>query len=100
MVTFISNKREIHAGQHRQDKILIYERIKQMTSTELRRIEQLKQVLNSNNGTEIHWEGFQTVVNICCKFVSNSDLKNLMETKVGKKNFSLIVIQLLQMRPS
>lgn len=76
------------------DKILIYERIKQMTSTELRRIEQLKQVLNSNNGTEIHWEGFQTVVNICCKFVSNSDLKNLMETKVGKKNFSLIVIQL------
>ena len=65
-----------------------------MSLVEFHKIDQLKQVLNLSNGTEIHWEGFQTVVDICHNFVSNSDLKHIMETRVGKKQFSLIVIQL------
>lgn len=76
------------------DKISIYNRIKKMSSAEFQKIEQLKRVLNTSEGRDIHWEGFQTVINICSKFVSNSDLKQLMEKKVGKKQFSLIVIQL------
>ena len=65
-----------------------------MSPAEFQKIEQLKRVLNTSKGKEIHWEGFQTVINICSEFVSNSDLKQLMEKKVGKKQFSLIVIQL------
>lgn len=76
------------------EKISIYNRIKEMSLVEFHKIDQLKQVLNLSNGTEIHWEGFQTVVDICHNFVSNSDLKHIMETRVGKKHFSLIVIQL------
>ena len=44
-----------------------------MSEAEFHKIDQLKQVLNLSNGTEIHWEGFQTVVDICHNFVSNSD---------------------------
>ena len=76
------------------EKISIYNRIKEMSIVEFHKIDQLKQVLNLSNGTKIHWEGFQTVVDICHKFVSNSDLKRIMETRVGQKNFSLIVVQL------
>lgn len=76
------------------NKISIYNRIKKMSPAEFQKIEQLKRVLNTSEGKDIHWEGFQTVINICSKFVSNSDLKQLMEKKVGKKQFSLIVIQL------
>lgn len=76
------------------DKISIYNRIKKMSPAEFQKIEQLKRVLNTSKDKEIHWEGFQTVINICSEFVSNSDLKQLMEKKVGKKQFSLIVIQL------
>lgn len=77
------------------DKISIYNRIKKMSPAEFQKIEQLKRVLNTTEGKEIHWEGFQTVINICSGFVSNSNLKQLMEKRVGKKQFSLIVIQLV-----
>ncbi|WP_438835010.1 helicase-related protein [Streptococcus pluranimalium] len=76
------------------DKISIYKRIERMTTTELQRINQLKRVLNTSNGSEIHWGGFQTVVDVCSAFVDNDELKQIMNTKVGKKNHSLIVIQL------
>lgn len=76
------------------EKILIYNRIKVMSEVEFRKIDRLKQVLSLSNGTKIHWEGFQTVVDICRQFISNSELKQIMETRVGNKNYSLIVVQL------
>lgn len=76
------------------EKISIYNRIKEMSIVEFRKIDQLKQVLSLSNGTQIHWEGFQTVVDICRQFISNSELKQIMETRVGNKNYSLIVVQL------
>ena len=76
------------------EKILIYNRIKVMSEVEFRKIDRLKQVLSLSNGTKIHWEGFQTVVDICRQFISNSELKQIMETRVGDKNYSLIVVQL------
>lgn len=76
------------------EKILIYNRIKVMSEVEFRKIDRLKQVLSLSNGTKIHWEGFQTVVDICHQFISNSELKQIMETRVGNKNYSLIVVQL------
>lgn len=76
------------------EKISIYNRIKEMSIVEFRKIDRLKQVLSLSNGTQIHWEGFQTVVDICRQFISNSELKQIMETRVGNKNYSLIVVQL------
>jgi helicase C-terminal domain protein len=76
------------------DKISIYNRIKMMSEVEFRKIDRLKQVLSLSNGTKIHWEGFQIVVDICRQFISNSELKQIMETRVGNKNYSLIVVQL------
>mgnify|MGYP000961530401 FL=1 len=76
------------------EKISIYNRIKEMSIVEFRKIDRLKQVLSLSNGTKIHWEGFQTVVDICRQFISNSELKQIMETRVGNKNYSLIVVQL------
>ena len=76
------------------EKISIYNRIKEMSIVEFRKIDQLKQVLSLSNGTQIHWEGFQTVVDICRQFISNSELKQIMDTRVGNKNYSLIVVQL------
>ncbi|MEE3699418.1 helicase, partial [Streptococcus uberis] len=75
-------------------KISIYNRIKKMTPSELRKIEQLKHVLNTSKGNSIHWEGFQTIVDLLCPFISDVDLKSIMERKVGVKGYSLIVIQL------
>lgn len=78
-------------------KISMYNRIRNMSSAELRRIDQLKQALQYNRGTDIHWDGFQTVVNICKDFVDNSFLKGLMEREIeirGKNSVSLLVIQL------
>lgn len=67
-----------------------------MSSAELRRINQLKQALQYNRGTDIHWDGFQTVVNICKDFVDNSFLKGLMEREIEIRgnHISLLVIQL------
>ena len=76
------------------EKILIYNRIKVMSEVEFRKIDRLKQVLSLSNGTKIHWEGFQTVVDICRQFIFNSELKQIIEAKVGNKNHSLIVVQL------
>ena len=48
---------------------MIYNRIKVMSEVEFRKIDRLKQVLSLSNGTKIHWEGFQTVVDICRQFI-------------------------------
>ena len=56
------------------EKILIYNRIKVMSEVEFRKIDRLKQDIKSSNGTKIHWEGFQTVVDICRQFIFNSEL--------------------------
>lgn len=79
------------------EKISIYNRIRNMSYTELKRIDQLKQLLQLNRGTDIHWDGFQTVIEICKNFVSNKSLKGLMEKEVeirGKNSVSVLVIQI------
>lgn len=79
------------------EKISIYNRIRNMSDTELRRIDQLKKSLQLNRGTDINWEGFQTVIEICKNFVANQSLKGLMEKEVeirGENSVSVLVIQI------
>ncbi|WP_423218117.1 helicase-related protein [Streptococcus equinus] len=75
------------------DKIEMYNLISSMTNQDFGNIKRLINVLVSQRGGAINWDGMQTIFNIIFPFISDSNLKRLIEQKT-KNGYSFLVVQL------
>lgn len=70
------------------DKIKIYDSITKLTSSELQLIKMLIQSINYK--LDIHYDGFQLVLDILQPIIKNENLKRLLQYKDGNEEYSIL----------
>lgn len=74
------------------EKIVIYDRLLQLTDIEKRQISKLITTLNIK--AQIDWDGFQTIVDIIYPIIKDQKLKGLIERKCHDDKYSILTAKL------
>ena len=74
------------------EKIVIYDRLLQLTYIEKRQISKLITALNIK--AQIDWDGFQTIVDIIYPIIKDQKLKGLIERKCHDDKYSILTAKL------
>ena len=74
------------------EKIVIYDRLLQLTYIEKRQISKLITTLNIK--AQIDWDGFQTIVDIIYPIIKDQKLKGLIERKCHDDKYSILTAKL------
>ena len=77
-----------------KDKLKMYKYIMEMSGENIQKIQQLSTMLSISSARKLYWPGFQVVIDIIFPVVREDKLKNLISTKFGSKQYSLLTILL------
>ncbi len=76
----------------REDKIKVYDRIKELTQDERAQIRKLIAHINTSSGVD--FEGLQILLNVVRPIVNNEKLSYLIDQRIGDREYSLFVFLL------
>lgn len=78
-----------------KDKLLLYENISRMPWWTIEEIKQVSISLAQSNAHRLHWDGFQTILNLIFPIVREEKLKRVISIRVGsQQRYSLITVLL------
>lgn len=78
-----------------KDKLKLYDRIVQLTPSQISLIKQVSVSLAMSKAYNLHWDGFQLIMNITLPIVREEKLKTLMEIKTGQRQVHSLITVLL-----